>query len=350
MSEVPAETLNLVSNALKEQGIYSPNVLAYALATMKAEVGNKYLPIREIGGASQARKLGYSGGENYYGRGYIQLTHDYNYKDMGKKLGLGDALVNNPDLALRPDIAAKILAVFFKERGVAQAAEKGDFVGARKGVNGTDRAQEIAGYAQNFLKETGSSSGQPAVKGAQANQPKNVWENFFPNLMSKLVPNVQASAAELEPNLGGQGGSLYSATPQSNYIQPKTLTGAMSSQSNMSSSNPYTVQAGDTLWDIAEKYLGSGALYPQLGYKGNPNTMPVGTKLNVSGSSQPAPNMSTVKGAVYAPPPLQYQTLLSKPKPNMSTNKGSVYTPSPAVKKVQPNFSLYPGGSSAMLR
>ena len=126
--------------------------MAYALATIEHETAGTFEPIEEYGGRQQARKLGYGGGENYYGRGFIQLTHADNYRAIGQRIGMGDALVKNPALALRPDISAKILAAFFKDRGVAKEASKGNFYAARGPVNGTDKAREIAQIAQRYLK------------------------------------------------------------------------------------------------------------------------------------------------------------------------------------------------------
>lgn len=147
-------TEEIISKALEAEGILTPNVLAYALATIKHETDGTMQPIKEYKGESQAVKLGYSGGKNYYGRGYIQLTHDYNYKTIGQRIGMGDELFNNPELALNPEIAAKILAVFFKDKGVAAAADRGDFIGARKPINGTDKAQLIANMTTNYLPES----------------------------------------------------------------------------------------------------------------------------------------------------------------------------------------------------
>ncbi len=140
-----------ISNGLAKAGILTKPVLAYALATAQHETANTFQPIREYGGPEQAQKLGYSGGENYYGRGYIQLTHDYNYKDMGQKLGMGDALLKNPDLALRPDIASDIMAQFFKDRGVAERVNSGDFIGARNAINPDGLGPQIASKAMSYL-------------------------------------------------------------------------------------------------------------------------------------------------------------------------------------------------------
>ena len=37
-------------------------------------------------------------GKNYYGRGYIQLTHSYNYKPASMAIYGDDRLITNPDL------------------------------------------------------------------------------------------------------------------------------------------------------------------------------------------------------------------------------------------------------------
>ena len=157
MSVAPPEAQEAVKtnlpylvDAFKKEGIDDPNVLAYAMATIQHETAGTFNPIEEYGGREQAQKLGYGGGENYYGRGFIQLTHDSNYRDMGQRIGMGDTLVQHPELALDPQVSAEIMAAFFKDRGVAEAAKKGDFYGARSGVNGTDQADNIANLATRY--------------------------------------------------------------------------------------------------------------------------------------------------------------------------------------------------------
>ena len=147
------QTLDLVTQALAKEGITDPNTIAYAMATIEHETANTFQPIAEYGGRQQAKKYGYGGGENYYGRGYIQLTHDDNYRDIGNRIGLGDQLVENPDMALDPDIAAQVLAAFFKDRGVTDYTQKGDFYNARRPVNKLDKAQKIADRA-NYYRST----------------------------------------------------------------------------------------------------------------------------------------------------------------------------------------------------
>lgn len=148
-----------ITQALAKEGITDPKAIAYALATTQHETAGTNKPINEYGGSQYFTKM-YEGrrdlgnnqsgdGDKYHGRGYIQLTGRSNYRDMGKRIGVD--LENNPDLALEPNVAAKILAAFMKDRGVADLASKGDFIGARRPVNGSDQAQKIASLAQQYL-------------------------------------------------------------------------------------------------------------------------------------------------------------------------------------------------------
>jgi predicted chitinase len=54
-------------------------------------------------------------GYKYIGRGFIQLTGKENYEKVGKLIGVD--LVNNPELANDPKIAARIVPAFFKVNG-----------------------------------------------------------------------------------------------------------------------------------------------------------------------------------------------------------------------------------------
>lgn len=148
--EVKENIAGIVESLDKKQ-IGTPRVIAYAVATAERETGNTFKPIEEYDGPQQAITLGYSGGERFYGRGYIQITHDYNYEKYGQEIGMGEQLIQNPDLALQPKIASDILAEFFKDNGVAEKAEQ-DFVAAREPINGTDHADTIAYEAERYLQ------------------------------------------------------------------------------------------------------------------------------------------------------------------------------------------------------
>lgn len=141
--------------------------LAYILATVFHETGARMVPVREGFAKSDAQarrilsKYPYAQpdpetGQAYYGRGLEQLTHKANYAKMGEWLGLD--LVSDPDLMLRPDIAARSLFLgmtngLYTGKKLADYfnARKTDPVGARRIVNGTDRAALIAGYYHAFV-------------------------------------------------------------------------------------------------------------------------------------------------------------------------------------------------------
>lgn len=149
---------------------------AYALATAYHETAHTMLPIKEYGGVkyffrrydihgqnpSLAKRLGNSvpgDGARYAGRGYVQLTGRANYKRAGDKLNVD--LINNPDLAMNKDIAARIMREGMRDgwftgkrladyvAGVGPAG-RAQFASARRIINGTDKAALIAGYAIAF--------------------------------------------------------------------------------------------------------------------------------------------------------------------------------------------------------
>jgi len=131
----------LVVNALAEQGIANPLITSYAFATINAET-SAFAPIEEYasGRAYEGREdLGNihpGDGVRYKGRGFIQLTGRSNYRHMGEVLGID--LEGNPDLALEPETAARILAVFLAERQerLMPALENDNMIAARRVVNG----------------------------------------------------------------------------------------------------------------------------------------------------------------------------------------------------------------------
>jgi peptidoglycan L-alanyl-D-glutamate endopeptidase CwlK len=124
------ELYPLILNALEERGAADVHMVLYAFATINPETSNA-LPIAEYGG-KQARYA------PYYGRGYIQLTWQGNYEAAGAALGLD--LVNNPDLAMEPQNAARIMAWFLTSEGresrLRTAFANNDQVAMRKVVNG----------------------------------------------------------------------------------------------------------------------------------------------------------------------------------------------------------------------
>ncbi|MDP9838199.1 hypothetical protein J2T09_002966 [Neorhizobium huautlense] len=150
--------------------------LAYVLATAFHETAKTMQPVRETLAKSDAQavarlerayasgrlpsvKTPYwrpdADGKTWLGRGFVQLTHKRNYEAMSDLTG--EDLVADPALAMRIDIAARILiegmrvGIFTGWRlEFFFGRDKTDWVGARKIVNGTDRAELVAGYGRAF--------------------------------------------------------------------------------------------------------------------------------------------------------------------------------------------------------
>lgn len=72
-------------------------------------------------------------GAKYKGRGYIQITGKYNYAKAGKELGID--LVNNPKLAEKPAIAAKIAVWFWQHRVQPNVDDFNDVKDVTKPIN-----------------------------------------------------------------------------------------------------------------------------------------------------------------------------------------------------------------------
>jgi putative chitinase len=149
---------------------------AYALATAYHETASTMQPIKEYGGETYFTRLyDITGarpqkalamentcagdGPKYCGRGYVQLTWKRNYRIAGQKCGVD--LVANPELAKRPDIAAKVMREGMTEGWFTGKkfsdylpahgrATTGQYARARFIINGSDKAQRIAEHAKKF--------------------------------------------------------------------------------------------------------------------------------------------------------------------------------------------------------
>ncbi len=157
VSEVPPRAqaaarrnIPYIIKALADEQILNYGVLSYALATIEHETAETFEPLEEYSGRQSARRLGYEGGTNYFGRGFIQLTHLRNYKAVGERIGMGDELVRHPELAATPEVAARILADFFKNNNIANLASSGNYIQARVPVNPDANGWSIAQLAWKY--------------------------------------------------------------------------------------------------------------------------------------------------------------------------------------------------------
>jgi len=136
------------------------NQAAYVLATADWETNHTFEPVREaywVPNAESWRKknLRYY---PWYGRGFVQLTWERNYKLAGAKIGVD--LIANPDAAMVPENAARIAVVGMRE-GWFTGKKLSDFItlklsnfkAARAIINGTDKAVAIAALAKKYDAE-----------------------------------------------------------------------------------------------------------------------------------------------------------------------------------------------------
>jgi putative chitinase len=163
--------IETILTAVAAAGITDNRKIAYMLATVFHECAKKMQPIAEFGkgaGHDYGKKLKMGTGPGhrvpyitpdklYYGWGYVQLTWYENYESMGHLLHVD--LLENPELALDPTIAANIMVKgmvggLFTGKGLGKyfTTDLTDWINARKIINGLDQADTIAGYAQTFYK------------------------------------------------------------------------------------------------------------------------------------------------------------------------------------------------------
>lgn len=194
LSQKQVDSINAI---LRECEGLPPRHLAYILATVVHETGpsNSVLhltPRYEIWGPTNTQ-IKYEGradlgnsrpgdGYRFRGRGYVQLTGRANYAHASQKLGVD--FEGQPDLALDIRHAAKILV-----RGMIEGWFTGkklsdyeSFVDMRRIVNGTDRAELIAGYADKLLSSTVAS------------------EMKAPKVEPQLEPTTPSHASRIDAN------------------------------------------------------------------------------------------------------------------------------------------------------
>lgn len=185
--KLKATTVKGISAILDEwerRGLSDLRWLAYMLATVLRECGEDMQPVREGFKKTDAEARAYVkrqkykyakvvNGQVYYGRGLVQLTWDYNYSSITNLLrdsantalwigvdrgvSVPPNLVKDPDLALRPDIAAFVMfegmirGTFTKKKLADYfTPTKTDWRNARRIVNGLDEADEVAANAKHF--------------------------------------------------------------------------------------------------------------------------------------------------------------------------------------------------------
>lgn len=152
--------------------------LAYVLATAFHETAATMQPVRETlahtdaaaiarldaafaAGRLRSVRTAYwrpdAEGKSWLGRGLVQLTHRRNYEAMSEVTGID--LVADPARAMDMDVAVAILIEGMRRGSFTGhrlddyfGPAKRDWAGARKIINGTDRAELVARHARLFAR------------------------------------------------------------------------------------------------------------------------------------------------------------------------------------------------------
>jgi hypothetical protein len=127
----------LIVSALDEFEINTTSVQIVAAATVAVETGI-FLPVTEKKANPDRQPELWKIQSAYWpsgycGRGFIQLTWKSGYERYGKELGI--PLVETPELAATSPVAARILALYFRENHIDTSANAGDWRMTRKLVN-----------------------------------------------------------------------------------------------------------------------------------------------------------------------------------------------------------------------
>ena len=154
------EAIRVITAKCKEMGVVKPEQIQYVIATVEHETAGTFKPVEEAywvknADAYRRRKFKYY---PYYGRGFVQLTHKYNYEKFSQIMNID--LLGKPELALEFDNSLFIL-IYGMMHGTFTGKKLdnyfngggSNFIKARKIINGMDKAKKIALLAQNIRVE-----------------------------------------------------------------------------------------------------------------------------------------------------------------------------------------------------
>lgn len=264
-----------------------------------AELNNLKRDPRAFFNYIYGNKNGNQGGDdgfNYRGRGAVQLTGRGNYLKYGQLAGLGDALVNDPDLMLDPDISAKVSVAYMKDMAEHHSG-RNVFDKITRGVNAhapTVAKKRVAysklGKSSPFANITGSvetAAGGAPTNGApmdpalnqqlgqqlaQSGAGGNIAGSGMFNPGGGMI-GITNTGMTIDPNAGGG----FAANPPLTNYDPLFNAGmnanAGAAAAGATYFNPFTSQQGSMSFDPntgigiqSPLYLGPGQYGPIGGY------------------------------------------------------------------------------------
>jgi predicted chitinase len=145
------ELQSYIFEKAKDRGYEGPE-LAQFMAQVAIET-DYFKTLEEYGGGKDK----YGGGKRYKGRGFLQLTHDYNYKAAGKALGYA-GLADNPDLVLDRETAAETSFWFWETNVRPKVKDFSNTSKVTRIVNGPGMLKTPErNDAYNFMKLSGTT-------------------------------------------------------------------------------------------------------------------------------------------------------------------------------------------------
>lgn len=165
-------------------------------------------------------------GFRFRGRGHTQLTGRSNYAAAGKDLGID--LVNYPDLAAKPEIAAKIAIWYWQKNNLGNTARTGNVASVTRKINGglnglSDRESKYADYLAYL---SGGNNAMPAAINntrdfsiPKVTDPQVFSSSFSPAPIMPAQPKLTPAPKIVEPLATGSGSrSQQVVVAQSNEV------------------------------------------------------------------------------------------------------------------------------------
>ena len=154
LTQTQVNGIEAILDEWDNQGHKDKRWLAYILATVYHETAKRMQPVKEFGGEAYLKTKKYY---PYYGRDLVQTTWKENYEKVKEFTGVD--VVTKPYLIADLKVAAAT-AIHFMVNGYYTGkklshyfnGKKDDPVNARRIINGTDKASQIAEVYKVFLQ------------------------------------------------------------------------------------------------------------------------------------------------------------------------------------------------------
>lgn len=310
-----AKYLPYLITSMAKKGLLAKNHAVAIFATAYIETGSFAPVTEEPGSVSQSDP---HGGPQFAGRGFIQITHDYNYEAFAKFSGLD--CYNKPELLNDPVIAADSTVWFYTAGSSPPPSEfgaKGDWGNVRSCINtgypnqqaGCNHMPEYLWSCEKGMQVFPDEGIDPAVVGLSGVASSEGANDFDPgtggvrNLTGVHNPTSQQSALEYALALStiGRSRELCFKALMDVASFPQILD--VDIQTSLEITGFAEKLNGDYTVDSIDYYFGNRLEAHVIAYKPDPNAPPpqiFGGTPNAN-LGQPEAGKSAGGGAISAP-------------------------------------------------